>query len=194
MSKRIIVIQGHPDPSGARFGNALADAYVRGAIAAGHEVKRIEVARLDFPWLRTRTDFEDRDPPPIIAAAQDDLAWAEHWVILYPLWHGCMPAVFKAFVEQTLRPGFAHHYDETLQGKPLLTGRSARIFVTMAMPAFIYRWYFFGHSLRNLKRNILGFVGVWPIADTLIGSIESLDTAKAQRWLAKAEAMGRRGS
>ncbi len=53
--------------------------------------------------------------------------------------------------------------------KKLLAGKSACVVITMGMPAFIYRWYFGAHGLKNLKRNILGFCGVGPIKDTLIG-------------------------
>ena len=44
-----------------------------------------------------------------------------------------------------------------------LTGRSARVVVTMGMPALVYRYYFRSHSVKNLERNILGFVGIAPI-------------------------------
>ncbi|HYA39034.1 MAG TPA: hypothetical protein VEI74_12280 [Candidatus Methylomirabilis sp.] len=49
MSSRIAVIQANPDPRGNRFGHALAEAYAQAAEAAGHEVRRIEIAQLDFP-------------------------------------------------------------------------------------------------------------------------------------------------
>ena len=41
---RIVLIQGHPDPAGGYYGHALADAYVAGAAAGGHEVRRVEIA------------------------------------------------------------------------------------------------------------------------------------------------------
>jgi len=37
----------------------------------------------------------------------------------------------------------------------------------MGMPALAYRLYFRAHSLRSLKRNILGFVGIGPIRTTI---------------------------
>ena len=36
------------------------------------------------------------------------MTWADHVVILYPLWLGSMPALLKALLEQMLRPGFAY--------------------------------------------------------------------------------------
>jgi hypothetical protein len=44
----------------------MADAYAEGATAAGHEVRRIEVAKLDFPLLRTQAEFEAGALPPTL--------------------------------------------------------------------------------------------------------------------------------
>jgi putative NADPH-quinone reductase len=127
---RVAIIQGHPDPAGGHYGHRLADAYAEGAAAAGHELKRIEVARLDFPLLRTKAEFEQVAPVSDIRDAQDAILWADHLVLLYPLWLGTMPALLKAFLEQALRPGFA--FDESSRmPRKLLKGRSARIVVTM---------------------------------------------------------------
>ncbi len=63
----------------------------------------------------------------------------------------------------------------------------------MGMPAFVYRWYFGAHSLKSLERNILKFVGIKPIRETLIGMVEGKQETRA-RWLTKMEALGREGS
>lgn len=86
MARRITIIQDHPDPARDRFCHALADAYAAGAETAGLEVKRIEVAKLEFPLLRTQADFEKGSPLPQVAGAQEAIRWAEHLVIIYPLW------------------------------------------------------------------------------------------------------------
>lgn len=182
--RRIAIIQGHPDPAGNRLGHALAGAYARGAEAGGHEVKRIDVAELDFPLLRTKEDWDHGVVPDAIRAAQSTIAWAEHIVIFYPLWLGSMPAMLKAFLEQSFRPGFAIAQGGAAHGwKKQLTGRSARIVVTMGMPALIYRWYFGAHSLKSLERNILSFCGIGPIADSLIGMVEGAGDTKRAKWL-----------
>jgi putative NADPH-quinone reductase len=192
MVQRIIIIQGHPDPAGDRFCHALADAYAAGAEAAGREVKRIDVAKLEFPLLRTQADFEKGPPPPSVTAAQEAIRWAEHLVIVYPLWLGMMPALLKGFLEQVFRPGFAHRTDAR-GWEALLRGRSARIVVTMGMPALVYRWYFGAHGLKSLERSILAFVGIKPTRETLIGMVGSLNERKSKVWLEKLQALGASG-
>lgn len=191
MAQRIVILHGHPDPRGNRFGHALADAYTEGAKAVGHELRRIDVAKLDFPVLRDKEDFESGVAPQAIRQAQSTLRWADHVVIFYPLWLGEAPALLKAFLEQLFRPGFA--FDASKTGglpKKLLTGKSARIVVTMGMPALFYRWYYGAHGLKNLKRNILGFAGFSPIKATLIGMIEARNTRHA-KWLDNMRKLGR---
>lgn len=193
MSRRVLIIQGHPDPRGGHFGHALADAYARAATAAGHAVQRLEVARLDFPMLRDQAEWNG-PPPRDLEHAQAMIAWAQHIVLVFPLWLGTMPALLKAFLEQVLRPGFALIYEGQRFPRRGLAGKSARVVVTMGMPAFWYRWCFRAHGVRGLERSILGFCGVKPVRETLIGLVESKDVRSRERWLDKMTAFGRKAA
>jgi len=189
---RVLLIQGHPDPAGGHFGHALAHAYGGAARGAGHAVREIDVAQLDFPLLRSQHAWTHEAVPGALAPAQEAIQWANHLVFFFPLWLGGMPALLKGFLEQVARPGFALARDAKNPLKArLLQGRSARLVVTMGMPALVYRYYFCAHSIKALERNILGFVGIAPIEETLIGSVESLDDAARARWLDKLCALGR---
>jgi putative NADPH-quinone reductase len=170
----------------------MADAYAEAATAAGHEVRRIEVARLEFPLLRTQVDFETGTLPPALEQAREDMRWAQHWLFLFPLWHGTMPALFKGFLEHIFRPGFAMEYKTGGFPKRLLAGRSARIVVTMGMPALMYRWYFGAYGVRGFERSMLGFAGIKPIRESLYG-LAFADDKKRARWLADMRRCGARG-
>lgn len=192
MAKRIVIIQGHPDPQGNHFGHALANAYAEDAREAGNQIKRIDVSRLDFPLLRSQEEFEHGSPPEAIRGAQDAIRWADHLVIFFPLWLGAMPALLKAFLEQVFRPGFAIAYQEGKIPKKLLKGKSARVVVTMGMPAFFYRWYFHAHGVRGLEQSVLRFSGISPIKETFIGRVEG-SSAGREKSLAKMRLLGREG-
>jgi putative NADPH-quinone reductase len=196
MSKRILLIQGHPDNTQPHFCHALAQAYAEGAQAAGHDVRTLEVTAIDFPLLRARHDWEAGPVPPALVPAQQDVQWAEHLVFFFPLWLGGMPALLKGFLEQVARPGFAFSYGDGAGGLPkkLLSGRSARVVVTMGMPALVYRWYFRAHSVKALERSILGFVGIGPVHETLVGMVEGMKDTQRQDWLRKLAALGRKAA
>ena len=192
--RRIAIIQGHPDPAGNRLLHALADAYAEGAKAAGHGIRRIEVAKLDFPILRSKEDFEQGPTPEALRDAQDAIGWADHLVFFYPLWLGDMPALLKGFLEQTLRPGFAFDYLDGGKINMHLTGKSARIVLTMGMPALAYRLWFGAHSLKSFERNILKFTGIRPVRRSLYGMVEATSDQQRQKWLDEIRALGHHGN
>jgi putative NADPH-quinone reductase len=193
--QRITVIQGHPDAGAGHYCHALAEAYARGAREGGHKVRVLDVARMDFPLLRSKAEWESALFADSVREAQDAIRWSTHLVLIYPLWLGTMPALLKAFLEQVLRPGFAVRVDSEARSgwKKLLAGRSAHIVVTMGMPALVYRWFFRAHSLKSLERNILGFCGIGPIRESLVGAVESSGAA-LQRWLTKMRSLGRQAA
>ena len=192
MPKRILLIQGHPDASRQHLGHALADSYALGAEGAGHDIRRITLAELDIPPLRSQHEWEEGQLPASLKQPQADIGWAEHIVFFFPLWLGDMPALVKGFLEQVARPGFAFTREAggNPWGKKGLTGRSARVVVTMGMPALVYRWYFRAHSIKSLERNILGFVGIAPVHETLIGMTADMKPLDAEKWFKKLERLG----
>ena len=191
-AKRILIVDGHPDPDRDRFTHALADRYAEGAEAGGHAVRRIDVATMAIDPLTSRHEWEEGSPSPAITAAQADILWAEHIVLLYPLWLGDVPALLKAFFEQVMRPGFAFRYRESGLPEKKLKGRTAHIVVTMGMPALLYRTLYGAHSLKSLERNILKFVGIAPVRRDVIGNVEGDDDIR-DYWLQRMTASGRAG-
>ena len=65
-AQRIVLIQGHPDPRGGHLCHALADAYAEGARGAGRDLRLIDVARLDFPLLRSAAEWKETPLPPAL--------------------------------------------------------------------------------------------------------------------------------
>ena len=195
MGKNILMIQGHPDVSQDHLCHTLADAYASAATSSGHMVRYSVVAQLDFPLLRNPREWEHSEAPAGLRQAQQNILWAQHLVLVYPLWLGDMPALLKGFLEQVARPGFAFARDRlTPLAKKPLAGRSARIVVTMGKPAPVYRWYFRAHSVKSLKRNIVRFVGIVPVHETLIGLAGSPNAETIANWVGKMELLGRDGN
>jgi putative NADPH-quinone reductase len=93
MTRRVAIIQGHPDASRVHLCHALAEAYAQGARAGGHDVRAINVAELEFPMLRSKAAFETGALPASLAPSQAAIGQADHLLIVYPLWLGTMPAL-----------------------------------------------------------------------------------------------------
>lgn len=193
MTERILIIDGHPDPDRKRYGHALAEAYAEGARATGKQTRLITLAEAEFPLLRTSEEFAVPPAAPAIISARDDLLWADHVVLLFPLWLGGAPALLHAFLEQIARASFVA---ET-RGRGIkqnLKGRSARLIVTMGMPAFVYRFIFRAHGVRNIMQGVLGFGGFNPIRLTLFGAIEAAGERILKRQLRRVAMLGREGA
>lgn len=188
----ITLIQGHPDAGNGHLLDDLADAYLDGAAAGGHTAEMLRLNALDFPLIRSKQDWEEGPIPPDIQAAQAAILSADHLVFLFPLWLGDVPALMKAFLEQVARPAFL--LEEPAKGfssPRRLAGRSTRSIVTMGMPALLYRLYFLSHGVRSFKRNVLGFAGLGPNTDTLIGMVENMPAERRDRLLQRMESLGK---
>lgn len=188
MTRRILIIDGHPDVRPERLGHALAAAYAEGARAAGHEVRRIVVGALNLPFIRSEDDFTSKNVPLAAVAAQADVAWAQHLVVFHPLWLGGAPAQLKGFFEQVFRYGFALPEGGGLGG--LLKGRSARIVVTMGMPALAYRLMFGAFGVRALERSVLNLSGVRPVRLTFLGGVGGAPSRVIAAWLDRMRRLG----
>ncbi|MFD1483203.1 NAD(P)H-dependent oxidoreductase [Paracoccus nototheniae] len=134
MKRNITIVIGHPDPAPDRFCRALARSYADGAREAGHNVRTVDVAVLEVPYLRTAWEFKQAAPPRSLTASAQAVFDADHLVLVFPLWLGGPPALLKAFLEQVMRPGQAFTYGGKSSTSRFSRRRSARLIVTMGMP------------------------------------------------------------
>jgi NAD(P)H dehydrogenase (quinone) len=192
MSKKILVILGQPQRNS--YNGALAQAYVDGARAAGAEVREFCLGELTFDPCATTGAPPGPALEPDLVSAQESIRWAEHLVFVYPIWWGTIPALLKGFIERVFMPGFAVNFrkDSPLWDK-LLTGRSARLIVTLNTPSWAYRWIFGRPGHTTMKRTVLGFCGVKPVCITEIGPMKNSTEQKRARWLQQVRDLGSRG-
>ena len=188
--KNILIINGHPDKES--FCSHLAFAYKKAAESSGAQVNLINLCELNFdPTLHhsynKRTELE-----PDLLAAQKAITDANHIVMVYPNWWGTYPALLKGFIDRTFLPKFAFRYREnSLLWDKLLTGRSARIIVTMDTPGWYYSLFFHKPGHNSMKKNILEFCGIKPVRITSFSPMKTSDEAKRKKWIEKVENLGK---
>ena len=188
MAKRILILNGHPDPSVDRFCAALCDAYAAAATAAGHEVRRLDLGAVDAPVLMTAAAFAE-PPPDEIQDIQAAMIRAEHLVIVFPLWLGGVPARLKALLEQVYRGGFGFQVGPSGSNSKL-KGRSARLVVTMGMPGPFFRVVFGGHGVKALAKGVLWLSGYRPIRTSIVGGVEMIGAKGRAAWLVRMRTLG----
>ena len=191
MSKRICLINGHPDPSPDRFCHALATAYQTGAQAAGHIVDRFDAGAMEFGFLNSPEEFETK-PPVVFDPVRTAMTEADHLVLIYPLWLGEIPAKTKAFFEHVASGEFFLATSANGAGWPAqrMKGKSARLIVTMGMPGFAYRLLFGAHSVKALEAGLLKISGFNPVRHTVFGGVQISDKTRLS-MIEKTRALGR---
>ena len=186
--KRILILQGNPDPNSLCYG--LAEKYREGA-RQNAEVKTLNLVELEFsPYLehgyKKRTELE-----PDLLHAQTLITWAEHIVLVYPVWWGSVPALLKGFLDRTLLPGYAFKYRENSPfHDPHLTGKTARQLVTLGMPNGYYWLRYGAPSERSMAQVTLNFCGIKPVRTTVFSPVRMAKPEQIEGWLRKAQRLG----
>jgi NAD(P)H dehydrogenase (quinone) len=191
MSRKIVIINGHPNKNAFNFG--ITTAYKKGAENTGAEVKEIIISDLQFdPNLQfgyqKRTELESD-----LTDAWEKIKWADHLVWVHPVWWGGLPAITKGFIDRLFLPGLAFQYRENSPWwDKLLKGKTAHIITTLDQPSWYY-WLVYGRpSANQLKKATLEFCGVKPVKVTYVGIIKTADLSVRKRWLDKIEKLGQK--
>lgn len=190
MAKKILVILGHPEKNS--FTGSLARSYTEGARESGADVRDICLGDLDFDPILWKGYREIQKLEPDLVHAQSLIMWAEHLVFVYPVWWGALPALLKGFFDRTLLPGFAFKYKtkNSMKWDKLLKGRSGHLIVTMDTPPWYYHWIYGMPGHTQMKRTILGFCGIDPIAITEFAVIKNSTPALREKWIADTRKIG----
>ena len=160
-----LILNGHPmAPS---FSAALADRYAENVQTAGMDVRRLHLADMKVPPSIGSRRPGDDDMIGDVEIFWRSLLWADHVVIIHPLWWGGMPAKLKALFDVALQSGKAYQYEGyNPLPRGLLKGRSARLIVTSDTPGWFMALVYGNAHFRAMKNQILKFVGIAPVWTT----------------------------
>lgn len=194
MKKRILILVGHPDNES--FNVRIGEAYAEGAREKGHEVKLVKLADLQFDPILHKGYKVIQQLEPDLSRLQEDIKWCQHFVIIYPSWWSTMPALLKGLFDRIWMPGFAFHFMKSgwthgYMWEGLLSGRTARVFVTSDSPALFAR-ILFGDSTNEIKKGILWFSGI-KTSITKVGGLKNASDAKKDRIINQFKTWGRWG-
>ncbi len=192
MSKKIFLLLGHPDMSG--MCGRLATAYEEGAKAGGHEIIRMNIGEMKFdPILhkgyRARQDLEQD-----LLDFQKHVQWADHFVIIYPVWWVGMPALLKGLFDRAWLPGSAFRYIKMKSGKRtmfwhrLYRGKTARTILTSGTAPWLVR-FLPGNVNAQLRWGILWFAG-FSVRSLWFGPSENQPEPVCSHWCERVYKLG----
>lgn len=133
-----LIIFAHPNP--ASFGSALVKELYNSLLLKGDEAKIRNLYELGFNPTLAADDFEalaDNCTPEDIKIEQQYILWADHLILVFPVWWGNMPAILKGYIDRVFSEGFA--YKSTPNGDVgLLAPRLGSTVCTAGAPAEVY--------------------------------------------------------
>ena len=116
-TKNIFILLGHPDPETDTFSKAMTEAYEKGAKDTGHTVRRTNLGEVDFDPILHKGYKEIQELEPGLREIQENIKWADHFVVVYPNWWNTMPALLKGFFDRAWLPGFAFNFENERQNR-----------------------------------------------------------------------------
>jgi len=187
---RIYILLGHTDP--ATLSGALADCYEEHAKEAGHEVRRQNIGDMHFDPILHEGYKAVQQLEPALVDFQENVRWAEHFVLVYPTWWHDMPAMLKGLFDRAWLPHYAFNFaDHGLTWKKLLKGRTARVITSANTPPWLIR-FMYGPPTLVVACCILEFAGI-RARSTVLGPSERASLRKKARWFRTVARLARKG-
>ncbi len=177
---------------------ALADSYEQGAKESGHDFRRMNIGDMQFDPILHKGYRARQNLEPDLEEFQKNVLWADHFVVVYPVWWVGMPAILKGLFDRAWLPGSAFRYMKTKAGKRtifwhrLMSGRTARIIMTSGTNPWLVS-FLPGNVNAQLRWGILWFAGFRVYGTKWFGPAEGTPELKKQKWLRIVHDLGRNG-
>jgi NAD(P)H dehydrogenase (quinone) len=188
--KKILIINAHPLKDDS-FCAALAQSYIAGAKKSGATCKLINLIDLNFDPVMRYGYKKRMEMEPDLIQIQKDIKDADHLVLVYPNWWATYPAQLKGLFDRAFVPDFAFKYRENSpMWDKLLTGKTARMIVTMDTPGWFYSLIYKNAGHNAVKVGVLEFSGFKPVKVSSFSPVKSSTEAKRIKWLKEVEKLG----
>ena len=108
---RVLIVYTHPHSQS--FNHAILNVCKEEFAQKGHDVRVKDLYAQGFQPVLGSSDFEALARgvvPADIKREQEDVAWAEALVFLYPVWWFDRPALLKGWIDRVFLNGFAFSY------------------------------------------------------------------------------------
>lgn len=184
MAKRIFILCGHP--ASTSLSRQFAELYGETAKSKGADVRLMHLHDMDFDPDFEFNRFDQAKPlEPDLQSVIDNLNWADHFVLCTPMWWGGLPARLKGLIDRAFLPGlvFDTRVKTGAMPKPMLSNISAHVIITADTPGFVMRLLFKNALLHQLRRQILGFIGIKPVRFLWLAQAGHAQKEQVERWL-----------
>lgn len=190
--KKILVLDGHPAASS--LSRTFAHTYGDAARDKGHDVRIVHLSDLQFDHDFGQGNYHDFKPlEPVLEQVLQDIEWSDHLVLTTPMWWGGLPAKLKGLIDRMFIPGRTFDTRKTTMAglpAPMLSGRTARVILTSDTPGWFMRLVYRQALIRQMRGQILGFVGFKPTRFTYFSGASEPKPGRVDRWIEQVSKIG----
>lgn len=190
---KTLIVYDHPYEGS--FCKAILDAAQEGLAESGQPCRIINLNKDNFdPVMRAKdlkafakggkegeNGLEGIDP--LILEYKKKLEWAEHLVMIFPIWWMTTPAMTKGFIDKVIFPGIAY----TMQNGKLLSRldslEKVTIITTMNTPSDIYKERFGNAIESTLIKGTFNQIGIKNVDWLSFNKVKQTSELQRREWL-----------
>ena len=193
---KTLVIFNHP--YGGSYCGAILGAVVKGLKKSGQPYRIINLDQDDFDPVMRAKDLiafagAGRAGKDALDAIDDqvkryktDLEWAEHLVMIFPIWWMTMPAMTKGFVDKVIFPAIAYNMDQGNLVSRLKVSK-VTVITTMNTPADVYKERFDNSLEGSLIKGTFNQIGIHDVRWISLNMVKQVGDEKRWLWLDEIE-------
>lgn len=194
---KTLIVYYHPHEGS--FCSAILEAVENGLARGGHEHHTIHLEKDGFDPVMRESDLaafvhagrfgahglEGADPTAL--RYMKKMRWAEHVVMIFPIWWMTMPAMVKGFVDKVIFPGIVYKMDGGKLVSLLSSLKQVTIITTMNTPADVYKDMFDNSIEGSLIKGTFNQIGIHDIRWISLNMVKQVGDEKRWVWLDEIE-------
>ena len=194
---KTLIIYYHPHEGS--FCSAIRDAVISGLEVGKHEYKLVDLGVDEFDPVMRAKDLKAfamaghigeeglEGVDPIVLKYMKKLRWAEHVVMIFPIWWMSMPAMMKGFVDKVIFPGVVYKMEGGNLVSMLSGLKQVTIITTMNTPADVYKNMFNNSIEGSLIKGTFNKIGIHDIRWISLNMVKQVGDEKRWVWLDEIE-------
>ena len=189
---KTLIVFNHP--YAGSYCSAIKDAVEAGLKAGRRPARTINLDDDGFdPVMRSKDlrafakagkAVEDAldDVDPMVMEYKRDLEWAEHLVMIFPIWWMTSPAMTKGFIDKVIFPAVAYNMEK---GRLVsrIPVRKVTVITTMNTPADIYKDMFDNSIEGSLIKGTFRQIGIEDIEWVSLNGVKQASLEQRKEWL-----------